>query len=200
MGDLAGVASVAEQRELSDSLGVSSALMLGAGDMLKLQAAIDEAEDMDQVRATLAARAVARAPHPPHPPHMAPARASPPAHRACRSHGRALAQVQRVLRRLSMVPMTTKLDATTGMLSFMAKLQVNEALQGAVQAGEVEAISIADLISRILGTWGAQLKEEQRQQQLRELARHPPPKPARVRDPTCAACRGRHRAHTCGAT
>ena len=46
---LNGVASTTEQRELSDSLGVSSALYLGATDMLKLRAMLDEPDTPAQV-------------------------------------------------------------------------------------------------------------------------------------------------------
>ena len=74
MGQLSGVAGIAE-RELSDKLGVSSALMLGAHDMLRLRAMLEEPTNM--------------------------------------------AHAQLVLRRLSMVPMTIKLDETTGFVTFM---------------------------------------------------------------------------------
>ena len=43
--DLNGVASAVALRELSDSLGVSSALYLGASDLLKLRAMIEQPED-----------------------------------------------------------------------------------------------------------------------------------------------------------
>ena len=46
---LNGVASTTELRELSDSLGVSSALYLGATDMLKLRAMLDEPDTPAQV-------------------------------------------------------------------------------------------------------------------------------------------------------
>ena len=91
LAGLNGVASTAEQRELSDSLGVSSALYLGANDMLKLKAMLEEPD--------------------------------------------APAQVLRVLRRLSMVPMTIQLNNSTDMLEFMVLLSTDDTVQAAVQAG-----------------------------------------------------------------
>ena len=41
------MASTVEQRELSDSLGISSALYLGATDMLKLKAVLESTDDRD---------------------------------------------------------------------------------------------------------------------------------------------------------
>ena len=46
LGELSGVASAADQRELSDSLGVSSALYLSAADMLKLKAMLEQPDDV----------------------------------------------------------------------------------------------------------------------------------------------------------
>ena len=43
--DLSGVASAAALRELSDGLGVSSALYLGASDLLRLKAMIEQPDD-----------------------------------------------------------------------------------------------------------------------------------------------------------
>ena len=45
LDELSGVADVAEQRELSDNLSVSSALYLGASDMLKLHAMLEQPDD-----------------------------------------------------------------------------------------------------------------------------------------------------------
>ena len=108
---LSGVADAAEQRELSDGLGVSSALYLGAADMLKLKAVLEAPNDA--------------------------------------------AHAQRVLRRLSMVPMTMQLDTTTGFLAFMVELSTDETVQATVQAGAEEAVQAASLITRILSTWEA---------------------------------------------
>ena len=82
LSQLNGVASAAEQRDLSDSLGVSSALYLGASDTLRLRAVLEQPKDQ--------------------------------------SHA------LRVLRRLSMVPMTLKLEETTGIAAFVAELQADE--------------------------------------------------------------------------
>ena len=77
--ELSGVANAAELRELSDSLDVSSALYLGAQDMLKLRTMLEQPHD--------------------------------------------LVHAERVLRRLSMTPMTSKLDETTGFVALMAELR-----------------------------------------------------------------------------
>ena len=47
IGSLAGVSAAAEQLALSDSLDVSSALYLGATDMLKLKAVLESSDDRD---------------------------------------------------------------------------------------------------------------------------------------------------------
>ena len=101
------------------------------------------------------------------------------------------------LRRLSMAPMTLKVDHTTGVRESMAQLQATEALQAAAQAGDTQAKRIAELFASILSTWDAQLEEERRQRTPKE---QPPSKPGpkpRPRDPSCAACKGKHRGHTC---
>ena len=150
------MSGTAEQRELSDSLGVSSALYLSASDVLKLRAMLEEPND--------------------------------------------LAYAQRVLRRLSMVPMTIKLDETTGFVAFLAGLSSEETVQAAVQAGAEGAEWVVTIIARIVSTWRSQLDEEQEQ---RELARQDSKaaaasnKSKRFKDPNCAACQGRHRPHTC---
>ena len=155
--ELDGVAGAAEQRELSDSLGVSSALYLGASDLLKLRAVIEDPPDVDHA--------------------------------------------MRVLRRLSTVPMTSQLDAATGMLSCLSTLAADEAVQEAVHAGAEVAVEAAGMIARIISVWEAQLEEERKQRSA-----HPPvptakpapaPKAPRVKDPFCLACQGKHRAHTC---
>ena len=155
--ELSGVADTAEQRELSDSLGVSSALYLGAADMLKLKAALEEPND--------------------------------------------LAHALRVLRRLSMVPMTTRLDTTSGMVAFLAELQSNETVRAAAEAGG-EAAEAVTLMTRIASTWDAQLEEEQKQrdtqpQRQQDANSEAAPKRKRPLDPNCLACQGRHRPHTC---
>ena len=135
--------------------------MLGASDMLKLQAMLEEPNDM--------------------------------AHAQC------------VLRRLSMVPMTMQLDATTGFLAFMVELSTNETLQAAVQTGEEEAVHAAALIARIVSTWQAQLSEEQKQRDAAAQTRQrrdanaeaAPHRQQQKKDPNCPACQGKHRAHTC---
>ena len=150
------MAGAAEQRELSDQLGVSSALYLGAHDMLKLRAMLEQPDD--------------------------------------------LAHAERVLRRLSMVPMTSKLDDTTGFVAFMAELSGQETVQAAVRAGAEEALNATALIARIVSTWEAQLKEEQKQRDaatnMRQRQEAAPPQ-QRQKDPNCLACQGRHRPHTC---
>ena len=156
---LSSVASAAEQRALSDSLGVSSALYLGVSDMLKLQAMLEQPDN--------------------------------------------LAHAQRVLRRLSMVPMTSKLDETTGFVAFMAELSDQEMVQAAVQAGAEDALRATALIARIVSTWEAQLQEEQKQRDdaaLKTRQRQDAsaaPRQQRQKDPNCLACQGRHRPHTC---
>ena len=96
-----------------------------------------------------------------------------------------------------MMPMTLVLDRNTSMVEFVSELQATETLQAAVQAGDVEAASLAQLCARIASMWRAQLEEERRQRQ-------PPPQPdgkpgpkPRFKDPKCRACNGAHRAHTC---
>ena len=153
------MAGDAEQRALSDSLGVSSALYLGAADMLKLKGMLEEPTDM--------------------------------------------AHAQLVLRRLSMVPMTCKLDETTGFVAFMAGLSSDETVQAAVEAGAEAAVQTVTLITRIVSTWGAQLGEEQkqldasRQRLVRRDANAEVAPKQKPRDPNCLACQGRHRPHTC---
>ena len=153
--DLSGVADAAEQRELSDGLGVSSALYLGAHDMLHLRAMLEQPNDAEHT--------------------------------------------QRVLRRLSMAPMTAQLDTTTGFVAFMIELSNDETVQAAVQAGAEEAVQAASLITRIVNTWKAQLREEQKQRDahLRQQPAVTAPKEKRPKDPNCLACQGRHRPHTC---
>ena len=153
------MAGAAEQRELSDQLGVSSALYLGAHDMLKLRAMLEQPDNL--------------------------------AHAEC------------VLRRLSSVPMTSKLDDTTGFVAFMAELSGQETVQAAVQAGAEEAVHATALIARIVSTWEAQLGEERKQRddaaaktRQRQDATAAPRQP-RQKDPNCLACQGRHRPHTC---
>ena len=107
--ELSGVADAAELRQLSDSLCVSTALYLGAHDMLKLRAMLEEPDDLEHA--------------------------------------------ERVLRRLSMVPMTSKLDETTGFVAFMAELSCQETVQAAVQAGAEEAVHATALIARIVSTY-----------------------------------------------
>ena len=160
LDELSGVAADAEQRALSDNLGVSSALMLGAHDMLRLRAMLEEPTDT--------------------------------------------AHAQLVLRRLSMVPMTIKLDETTGFVAFMAGLSSDETVQAAVEAGAEAAVQMVRLIARIRSTWEAQLGEEQKQleatrQRLmrRDANAEVVPKKKSPKDPNCLACQGRHRPHTC---
>ena len=106
-------------------------------------------------------------------------------------------QTEPALRRLSMAHATLALNRTTSMVASLSLFREDEAVKMAVQAGHVEAVSIVRLCTRIVETWQAQLAEECRQ-------REPPPQPAgkpgpkpRFKDPNCAACRGRHRPHTC---
>ena len=154
------MASTAEQRELSDSLGVSSALYLGANDMLKLKAMLEEPD--------------------------------------------APAQVLRVLRRLSMVPMTIQLNNSTDMLEFMVLLSTDDTVQAAVQAGVEEAAEVAALAARVVSVWEVQLVDERKQREV--SARHVGRQKAdadsgkakkKPKDPSCRACQGQHRAHTC---
>ena len=140
-------------RALSDELGVSSALYLGASDMRKLRDIISDTSEYTQT--------------------------------------------ERALHRFSMMPMTIVLDRNTSMVEFVSELQTDEALQLAVQAGDVQAAHISHLCARIVSVWRAQLAEERRQRQ-------PPPQPVgkpgpklRFKDPKCRACNGAHRTHTC---
>ena len=57
------------------------------------------------------------------------------------------AHALRVLHRLSTVPMTLKLEETTGIAAFMAELKADEAVQAAVLAGINEAVQASDLMS-----------------------------------------------------
>ena len=152
---LGGVSSDREIRALSDSLGVSSALYLGASDMLKLRAMLEEPKD--------------------------------PAH------------ALRVLRRLSMAPLTTQLETSTGILAFADELSRDDSVQSAAQAGDDEAVQVLTLVASIVRAWGTQLEEERRQQEAqRQRGGGPAQKKApKEKDPNCPACRGRHRAHTC---
>lgn len=157
--ELSGVASTAEQRELSDALGISSALYLGASDMLKLKAMLEEPTDM--------------------------------------------VHTQLVLRRLSMVPMTIKLNETTGFAAFLVELSSDETVQAAVQAGAEDAVHATTLIARIVSTWEVQLSEEHKQRDAAQALRRrdanaeAAPRQPRQKDPNCLACQGRHRPHTC---
>jgi hypothetical protein len=154
------VASAAEQRELSDGLGVSSALYLGASDMLKLRAMLEEPDTP--------------------------------------------AQVLRVLRRLSMAPLTIHLNNSTEMLEFMVSLSTDDTVQAAVLAGVEEAAEVATLAARVVSVWEAQLVDERKQREA--SARHAGRQKAdaesgkakkKPKDPSCRACQGQHRAHTC---
>lgn len=157
LNDLGGVVGAAEQSELSDALGVSSALYLCAADVLKLRAMIEQPED--------------------------------PAH------------LLRVLRRLSSVPMTLQLDATSGMVAFFAELQADETVCAAVGAGVEEAVQAVALMARTARVWEKQLEEQRRERatrlERRQHAAEPATKEKKAKDPNCAACQGRHRAHTC---
>ena len=105
-----------------------------------------------------------------------------------------------VLRRLSTVPMTGQLNASTGVLSCLEALSADETLQAAVQAGASEAVEADALLARITSAWKAQLEEEQRQrdaQQQRNLPAAAPARKEKRKDPNCIACQGRHRPHTC---
>ena len=113
------------------------------------------------------------------------------------------AHAQRVLRRLSMVPMTVQLDTTTGFLAFLVELSTHETVQAAVQAGAEDAMHATALIARIVSTWEAQLSEEHKQrdaakaQRRRDANAEAAPRQPRQKDPNCLACQGRHRPHTC---
>lgn len=60
LSQLSGVASAAEQRDLSDSLGVSSALYLGVSDTLRLRSMLEQPSD--QAHALLVLRRLSTAP------------------------------------------------------------------------------------------------------------------------------------------
>ena len=81
------------------------------------------------------------------------------------------AHAQRVLRRLSMVPMTMQLDTTTGFLAFLVELSTHETVQAAVQAGAEDAVHATALIARIVSTWEAQLSEEHKQRDAAQAQR-----------------------------
>ena len=77
-------------------------------------------------------------------------------------------------------------------------------MQQAVLAGVAEAVQAAELMSRIVSMWEAQLKKERTQRdahaerQERQRGAHVvPTKRKRPKDPSCPACQGKHRAHTC---
>ena len=149
-----------ERRNLSDSLGVSSAIHLGMADMLKLKAVLDAPDSA--------------------------------------------AHVDRALTRLAMVPMTAKLERATGVVAMLAELLGTPQLRAAVVAGDTDAIRISKLIELAVGKWGSQLEEERRAQQQKQddaaaavAAREAAAAAKRVKDPTCPACQGRHRPHTC---
>ena len=157
---LNGVASTTELRELSDSLGVSSALYLGATDMLKLRAMLDEPDTP--------------------------------------------AQLLHVLRRLSMAPLTIQLNKSTDILNFMVSLSTDGTVQAAVQAGVEGAAEVATLAARVVSVWEAQLEDERKQRDT--SVRHMGHQKAdaesekakkRPKDPSCRACQGQPRAHTC---
>ena len=117
------------------------------------------------------------------------------------------AHLLRVLWRLSTVPMTLQLDATSGMSAFFAELQADESVLAAVDAGVEEAVQAVALLARIVSVWERQLGDERRDRDARlvrgqrrvhaagTVCCDVPEK--RARDPTCAACQGKHRAHIC---
>ena len=75
------------------------------------------------------------------------------------------AHALRVLRRLSMAPITAQLEATTGLLAFMVEQSTDERLRDAAQAGAEEAARAATLATSIVRAWQAQLAEEQKQRE-----------------------------------
>ena len=84
----------------------------------------------------------------------------------------------RVLERLKSVPMTRELRDST---------HIDESLiylRDSTEAGLVTALA-----ARILEVWEGQIAKE---------APQPKPKPAAPPLKECPACRGQHRAHTCG--
>ena len=89
------------------------------------------------------------------------------------------------LRRLSVSRLSLGLSCSTG-------------IDGAVGGLEAhEDAAVRDLSARIVSTWALQVAEDRKH---RQLASRPGPKP-RAWGPgsdMCKACRGAHRAHTCG--
>ena len=139
---------------------MSSALYLGASDMLKLRAMLEEPDTP--------------------------------------------AQVLRVLRRLSMVPLTIQLNNSTDMLELMVSLSTDDTVQAAVRAGVEQAAEVATLAARVVCVWEAQLEGEGKQcdASAKHMGRqHVAADCARAekrpKDPGCRACQGQHRAHTC---
>jgi hypothetical protein len=105
----------------------------------------------------------------------------------------------RVLRRLSMVPITAQLESVTGIGAFMRELSTDETVQAAAEAGSEAAAQAATLTTRVVSLWERQLEEERQQRDAQRLrsARPAPEKREKKKDPNCKACNGAHRAHTC---
>ena len=118
---------------LSNELGVSATLYLGAEDVLKLRALLESSDESKTLR---------------------------------------------VLERLKSVPMTRELRNSTRIDESVAYLR--DSTEGLVSA----------LAARIVEVWEGQMAKE---------APQPKPKPAVLPPKECPACRGQHRAHTCGA-
>ena len=114
------------------------------------------------------------------------------------------AQVLCVLRRLSMAPLTIQLNNSTDMLEFMVSLSTDDAVQGVVRAGVEGAAEVATLATRVVSVWEAQLEDERKQRDasVRHMGRLKADAMSekakkRPKDPSCCACQGQHRAHTC---
>ena len=75
-------------------------------------------------------------------------------------------------------------------------------MQAAVDAGvPEEAVQAVALMARTARVWERQLREQRRERATRLecglCVAEPATKEKKAKDPNCAACQGRHRAHTC---
>ena len=77
-------------------------------------------------------------------------------------------------------------------------------VQAAAEAGVEGAAQAMTLMARTATVWERQLQEQSQERDARlergqrsAHAAEPVKDKKRVRDPNCAACQGKHRAHTC---
>ena len=103
--------------------------------------------------------------------------------------------VKCTLKRLSMVPMTAALESESGIVACVRELRTDEALQAAAAEGNADAKSISKLMGRLVSAWDAHIaKERESTERAQAVA-----EALAWKDPSCLACQGRHRAHTCAA-